>query len=356
MKCPNCNNAETDQSGSCPGCGFQVQAGTAAPDAPEPEKSANPAEPEPEEGPDVPQWRLELSRRLKEIKEKREGGSAQLLREDRMRPLPFPKADPEPATRTTVPGTAPEGEGKRPPRGTAAGARPIKRAARSAVRPESVDIIRGPVSPQKSAAPEIPAAPATPQQSVDIVFRGPASAQKPAPDVRNVIDDLITKQNRPAAVEVRLAPVPVVATAEEVEPDGKLVLLSRTLSGLVDLLFVFLWTVAFIVAEDMFSGIEIFDFTSIRNAALLLVANYFLYSLFFLGTANQTIGMMITNLHVVGESGRRPGMGRVALRCLLFLPSLLLLGAGLVWGFIDRQSRCLHDTFSQTRVEPLAIP
>lgn len=65
--------------------------------------------------------------------------------------------------------------------------------------------------------------------------------------------------------------------------------------------------------------------------------------------------MMITNLHVVGDSGGRPEMGRVTLRCLLFLPSLLLLGAGLIWGFIDEQSRCLHDTLSHTRVEPLAL-
>jgi uncharacterized RDD family membrane protein YckC len=362
MKCPKCENAEFDESGICPDCGFQKEAAKilAVAEQVEPPDSGLPVQPAaphsprdetPEGEADMPQWRQELSRRLKEIKEKREGGAAQLLREDRMRPLPFPQSDAEKPGPQPVVGTAPKQELKRTPKGAPPGARALRRTPRPMVRPEPPAASAVPGQSAGASAPIHPG-PAAAQPSIDIVFRS-ASIQQSAPDVRNVIDEFVTKQGITAPEEAPLF-ASVTAVVKEPEPDGKMILLSRTLSGLVDILVVFLWTVALIVAEDLFSGIETFDLTSIRNGVLLLAANYFLYSLFFLGTANQTIGMMITNLRLVGDSGFRPDMGRIVWRCVLFLPSLLLLGAGLAWAFVDRQSRCLHDTMSHTRVEPVA--
>ena len=64
--------------------------------------------------------------------------------------------------------------------------------------------------------------------------------------------------------------------------------------------------------------------------ALVFLATYFLYSMFFLGAACQTIGMMITHLRLVGTDGKRPALSRILGRCAIYIPSVLLLGAG-VW-------------------------
>jgi hypothetical protein len=64
------------------------------------------------------------------------------------------------------------------------------------------------------------------------------------------------------------------------ESEGKLILLSRTLSGLVDLMLVVLFTGMFIVATDHFWGISVVDSISIAHFSLLFLLIYFVYSVF----------------------------------------------------------------------------
>ena len=187
----------------------------------------------------------------------------------------------------------------------------------------------------------------------DLVLK-PASAQTRAAsgEVRHLIDDMVAKRNSPMRT-LEVSARAVVSPEEEPAGENKLILLSRTLSGMIDLLAVFLCTIGFVMAEDVFSGIEIFDEISFVNSAVVFLTTYFLYSLFFLGAANQTIGMMITHLRLVADSGSRPVFGRILGRCVLFILSVAALGIGLLWGCFDPESRCLHDHLSGTRVEPL---
>ena len=83
------------------------------------------------------------------------------------------------------------------------------------------------------------------------------------------------------------------------DDEGKLILLSRTLSGLVDLIIVLLCSGVCIIAADFFSGIIALDTISYLIFSVLFLLIYFFYSLFFLAASNQTIGMMITDLRVV---------------------------------------------------------
>ena len=138
------------------------------------------------------------------------------------------------------------------------------------------------------------------------------------------------------------APVP--------DQEGKLILLSRTLSGLVDLLIVVFCTGAFIVAADYFSGIIALDPISLILFFVLFLLSFFLYSLFFLAASNQTIGMMITDLRVVGADSKRPSLGQLVRRCCGYFASLFFLGIGLVSALFDRGSLCFHDRISGTRV------
>ena len=147
------------------------------------------------------------------------------------------------------------------------------------------------------------------------------------------------------------------ATAGTSKPTGPsfseslMLLLSRTLSGLVDLIIVGLSTCALILAADIFSGIQVIGFRSIANYVILFLLIYFMYSLFFFRTSSQTIGMMMTNLRLVAGAGReRPRVGRILLRCFGFLLSLFCFGIGLLWAFFDREHRCFHDRLTNTRV------
>jgi len=297
MNCPKCNSSELDQAGACPACGFQAPMERPPADKPE----------------ELPQWRIDLSRRLQEIKEKR-GVPDPPLAPGRGT-LPFPQAVPAP----------PEPRAQTP----AASPKPNLGTTRTA-----------------TSQPGIP-------DRIDAVLK-PASAQAGAAsgDARHIIDDAVSK--RTATVRPVRAPAPPAAALyEQPEGENKLILLSRTLSGMIDLLAIFLCTVAFVVAEDVFSGIETFDQFSFINASVVFVTTYLLYSLFFLGTANQTIGMMMTHLRLAAQAGGRPSFGRILSRCVLFVLSVAVLGVGLLWGCFDPESRCLHDHLSGTRVEPL---
>jgi uncharacterized RDD family membrane protein YckC len=134
------------------------------------------------------------------------------------------------------------------------------------------------------------------------------------------------------------------------DQEGKLILLSRTLSGLVDWIVIAFCTGAFIVAADYFSGIIALDRISLLLFFALFLLNYFLYSLFFLAASNQTIGMMITDLRVVGVANNRPSLGQLARRCCGYFMSVCFVGIGLVSALFDRGSLCFHDRISGTRV------
>jgi len=136
----------------------------------------------------------------------------------------------------------------------------------------------------------------------------------------------------------------------------KLILLSRTLSGLVDLTVVFLCGFSCVMAAEIVSGFADVDAWSWVNFALLQTTIFFLYSVFFLGAANQTIGMMVTDLRVVDPDHQRPRISQIWIRSAAYLTSLLGFGIGLVWGFFDRESACLHDKISRTCVIRISWP
>ncbi len=359
MSCPRCQSADLDASGTCPACGFKESASTpengAAPDEKSPANLSGlievdysgPSDPAPTEKIELPQWRQDLARRLQEIRQKREAASHAGADQGLDKPaLPeqikrFPGAEAAKAEVVRTPSVV------RPPRRTPRLPKPLP-------------------TPQAAGNENQTTAAAPVQNAVELpLFRSVASGApaespqdgslKPSPDsnqreIRSLIDRMVIRQTgtqtseEPAKQRERLAPsIPV-------PPEGRLILVSRTLSGLVDLLIVAICTGAFIIATDLMSGIDIFDGKSLAIFSLLLLAVFFLYSAFFLGTANQTIGMMLTDLKVIDAAQRRPRLGQILWRSFGYLVSVLMFGAGLLWGCFDRQSRCLHDRLSDTRV------
>ena len=346
MICPKCGKGEINESRVCPECGFAVAAAPSEPDAVRqaegdaahigliPMDYTGPSD---ETGAEFPAWRQELSRRLQEIKRKRETGDQSAALSEDLRPLPIPKesspARPQPVT---------EGLRRRPSRPRPAP--PVMPAAAESSPSSAPDV---PPLPARSAPS--PAETPTLEPPVEPVVRQEPAATPKQANIQDLIDSIMTKKS----AQPDTVPEPEKAPASSV-PDrpgeGKLILLSRTLSGLVDLLIVVLCAGAFVLAADFISGIEVLDDISLFHYGQLLLAIFLLYSIFMLSTANQTMGMMITDLKVVHTGGERPSVGRVVARTVAFLVSLLGLGIGLIWAVFDRKSLCFHDRISGTEV------
>jgi uncharacterized RDD family membrane protein YckC len=180
-----------------------------------------------------------------------------------------------------------------------------------------------------------------------------AAGAKPADaeNTRKRIDEMTSGQSHrkevPFGASFSKIPSPKVSDFNK----SPMMLLSRTLSGLVDLIIIGLSTGILILAADIFSGIKVLGFGSIVNYTLLFLLIYFLYSLFFFRISSQTIGMMITHLRMVnGVDMERPSVGRILVRCVGYLISLFCLGLGLLWAFFDQEHRCFHDRLTNTRI------
>ena len=342
MKCPQCRSDEIDSSHICLVCGFRMEDNTSTP-------------PEPSVSPEIelPEWRRDLSVRLQKIREKREGGAAPEADNNpsRAKPLPFRRQPDLPVL--AEPTQEPE------PIALPRGARRVA-AKRATVALDNAEILLNPKPkrPQQRAIKRSLTLPLFEERERErmkeirdlsfprreIVANGPAAGE-----TENIIDRVVVRQ-----VAQHDDHYPQDAKVDEithrVTEAERLILLSRTLSGLVDLVLIFLFTSVCILAADSVSGVEILDAAGATNFALLMVVVFFVYSIFFLKTANQTIGMMITNLRLLGTDNERPTGRQILIRSSVFLVSLLGLGIGLIIGCFDKRSACLHDRLSNTRV------
>ena len=79
---------------------------------------------------------------------------------------------------------------------------------------------------------------------------------------------------------------------------------------------------------------------------LVLVAFY----CFFWRRGGQTIGMRAWRLVLVDNSRRQPSLADCVIRAISAPFSLVLLGAGYWWQFIDQQNLTWHDRISRTQV------
>jgi uncharacterized RDD family membrane protein YckC len=331
MGCPQCKSNEISPSGVCLICGYQIS------DEPE-EHAENQTEvvseeahgysgmiemdysegslEEPERD-EVPEWRQQLSQRLHEIKQKRESAT----------------------------GAGPESKANPP-------------AVPQASAQESLSALQAKLAQKvPPRTPKPPPVPPPRQKTLEPVAPPPApKTEPPAPapadpqDIQKLIDNAVSRQTvqaSPPPVEYR-PPVPEPELDEYGE--DKLILMSRTLSGLVDLIVVLICTGFFIFAADYFSGIIAVDNHSLVLFFFVFLLNFFVYSFFFLSASNQTIGMMITELRVVGTNEDRPSVKQILRRCCGYLVSLFGLGIGLLIGLFDRRCRCFHDRISGTYV------
>jgi uncharacterized RDD family membrane protein YckC len=334
MSCPQCQSEEISASGVCPVCGY-VESADAATSVAASQPALDPKESQTYSGAieidysegdqdqtekeEQPQWRRDLAQRLQDIKKKKEAAYQSKRSQSRDKDMSL-AAQLAKASKSQAIAQATFIEG-------APAYKPVQKP-------------RGPVPQQKTLKPLAPELSS---------HRSTAPPSDPA-DVRTLIDSAVSRKNsQPGWAS---SPIGLYDSAPEMTSDyeGKLILLSRTLSGLVDLIIVVICSGVCILAADFCSGIIELDVLSYISFAVLFLLTYFLYSLFFLTAAGQTIGMMITELRVVGIDNARPLFGQLLRRCSGHLVSVLGLGFGLLWSLFDRESMCFHDRISGTSV------
>jgi uncharacterized RDD family membrane protein YckC len=81
-----------------------------------------------------------------------------------------------------------------------------------------------------------------------------------------------------------------------------------------------------------------------------MVTWIFVYSVYCLASAGQTVGMAIAGVRVVRRDGQALDARRAAIRVLAFPLSYLLLGVGFVLIVLRRDRRALHDLIGGTVV------
>ncbi len=331
MICPHCQNDKISDSGICLVCGHQVAsldiARSPAPASQTTKKNSENgsgvigtgnSKTASESSEELPQWRKELSQRLQEIREKKRATAA-VRKQAQSKPVSLPVTQNQAADR---PDTGAMKLVDRPP-------------VRKAVQ-----------KPQTLPPRQRPLQPVNPEPAPSKT----ASKTTGKKEIETLIDNAVSQKSTTTRTPVPVRETPSSAPRSYKDMEGKLIFLSRTLSGLIDLICIVFFVGIFIIAADHFGGIIVLDEVSLADFAALFLLTYFVYSLFFLTASSQTLGMMIADLRVIGINRKRPSMQQLVKRCFWHLISLLACGIILLWGLFDRDNLCLHDRLSNTRV------
>ena len=74
------------------------------------------------------------------------------------------------------------------------------------------------------------------------------------------------------------------------------------------------------------------------------------YFVWYWHHGGQTLAMQTWKIRLSTPSGAAPSLARLALRYVLAWPSLVYLGAGVLWALFDRDRQFLHDRLAGTRL------
>ena len=74
------------------------------------------------------------------------------------------------------------------------------------------------------------------------------------------------------------------------------------------------------------------------------------YFIWYWQHGGQTLAMQTWKVRLTTPSGAQPSLARLVLRYVLAWPSIIYLGAGMLWALFDRDRQFLHDRLAGTRV------
>ncbi len=125
------------------------------------------------------------------------------------------------------------------------------------------------------------------------------------------------------------------------EIEGKIIFISRFLSGLFDFFIVGILSLTFYYLASTLTGADIINDDFFYYFTLLFLTNFLFYSVIFLFTVRQTPGMMIGGVKLISD--KKLNILNFLLRELIFLFSIAFLCLGLIWGLFSKKNQCWHD-------------
>ncbi len=320
MNCPACRNAVPAGAERCPECGAHVAPPVEGALAPDPAHGrAEPLREIPGLKKKERSWRDEVRDRVRDRRRDRGGEDLPLFRDDEEAAL---EAD------------SPEAPAPRPER-------PREVEAEPAARELEIRDPRGP----RVIDDDLPL------RGSDTSLEGTlVEAERPAPSAAER-DPLAVAEER-----ARERPAAWGLGEDEPEPNARPVerpafVRERAQAAAIDLLLIgSIWAVVV-----YFSG------RAARVGFLGLLPTWpylggylalfgLLYAACFSGATGQTLGKMVTGLHVLGPEDKPPGFPRAAARAFAGAIGVLAAGAGVLPMLFDPARRALHDRILRTRV------
>ncbi len=325
-----------------------------------------------------PQWRKELSERVREIQERRSRDSSHDAEGVLRRPVQPQAADavapqlglvPQPdipAMNPIVAAALKRLERARQPTppmprtrasmgGAAAAA--VARVAEEQYQPETNQLVAQP--PVVAASPVVsPAQPVEEEKAKSEVARERPLVIVPAQPAKKAA----AVESKPQTNRVAVAEAAVEASArtsdaellksdsEEDFYDDRAPVAGRLAASAIDLLVVAFASSPFAAIIELTNG-NWADWRVVASMGGIVLVVMFLYLTAATALAGRTLGMSRVSLRAVdAETGLPPTTGQAVLRALFYILSLITLGLGLVYALFDAEGRTAHDHFSGTIV------
>ncbi|HYO91303.1 MAG TPA: RDD family protein [Pyrinomonadaceae bacterium] len=310
----------------------------------------------------MPQWRKQLSERVREIQERRAREAAREAEEVAIAPPPV--AAPAGVETNTPPlGLVPPQPAPEMNPIVVAALRRIERARQTQAMP--------PVSRSRGSAAVARVAEEQYQEEINSVLLAPqaeaAPATKPAEAAaaRNLIVVPAPVKEEPkvkpepkravAAVidDATLAQLEAEAASEEIREDvfdDRAPVIARLTASAIDFLVVAFASSPFAAVIELTNGNWSDPRVAGSMGAIVLVV-MFLYLTASTALAGRTWGMSLLSLRAVdADTGLQPTTKQSVLRALLYMVSLAALGLGIIYALFDAEGRTAHDHFSGTAV------
>ncbi len=325
-----------------------------------------------------PQWRKDLSERVREIQERRARDAGHDTEEAFRRPVQQQTADavapqlglvPQPDTPAMNPivaaalkrlerarqPTPPMPRARATMGGAAAAA--VARVAEDQYQPETRQV--APQPPVVAATPALaPAQPAEEEKPKPETARERPLVVVPAQPAKKVPAVESKPQTKRAAVSETTVEKSAKSIDEELLKsdseaefyDDRAPVLGRLAASVIDLLVVAFASSPFAAIIELTNG-NWADWRVVASMGGIVLVVMFLYLTAATALAGRTWGMSLVSLRAVdAETSLPPTTGQAVLRALFYILSLVTLGLGLVYALFDAEGRAAHDHFSGTIV------
>jgi len=318
-----------------------------------------------------PQWRKQLSERVREIQERRAREAEEAARHPAeppteatapqlgLVPAPdVPEINPLVAAalrrieRAHQPSSSPRARS-----GGGGAATAVARFIEDEYQPEST---RRPYEAQASAAVTLPEADKTLKEKATEVARERglvvvAPTPQPAAPPRVDTNASVLPSRRVAAKVIDDATVENSLTEESTLPDverydDRAPLHGRIVAGIIDLFVVAFASSPFAAIIELTNG-NWADMRVTGSMGGIILVIMFLYLTASTALSGRTWGMSLLSLRAVdADEGLPPTTKQAVTRALLYMASLATAGLGLLYALFDAEGRTIHDHFSGTVV------